>query len=214
MAYHLEGNLVELCTCGTTCSCRVQGPPAGGDCEAVNVWHIATGAIEQTDVSGLTLVELSHLHGHVLAGRTVVFYVDERATNEQRDALLAAWTGKLGGPIADLAQLIGAVAGVERAPIAFTINGGRGFLQVGQVVNARFVPTPSDPGSPSDAHAAVSHEEAGHAAARDGDICTTIVGSQSVVGEAATYRVAAPAYGFAIDLRDHKVIQGRFHFDG
>jgi hypothetical protein len=178
----------------------------------VNVWHIEVGAIEQTDVSGLTLVELSRLHGHVSTGRTVVFYVDERATNEQRDALLAAWTGKLGGPIADLAQLIGEVAGVERAPIAFTSDGGRGSLQVGQVVNARFVPAPSNPGRPSHAHAAVSHGEEGPAA-RDGDICTTIVGSQTAVGEAATYRVAAPAYGFAIDLHDHKVIQGRFQFD-
>jgi predicted metal-binding membrane protein len=42
-----------------------------------------------------------------------VALVDERATPEQRDLLLGAFTGKLGGPLADLAQLVGSVKGVE-----------------------------------------------------------------------------------------------------
>ena len=213
MAYHLEGRLVELCTCGAYCPCRAQGPPDGGDCEAVNVWRIETGAIGATDVSGLTLVALSHVHGHVLAGRPVVFYVDERATEAQREALLAVWTGKLGGPVADVAQLIGAVAGVERAPIAFTINGGRGSLQVGRVVDARLAAARGGASGHGDAHGA-PHGAAGQAAGRYGDVCTTVPGSQTEAREATTFRAAAPDYGFAIDLRDHQVIQGRFRFDG
>jgi hypothetical protein len=199
MAYQLEGRLLEVCTCGTHCPCQADGEPDGGTCDAVNTWHIDKGTIEGTDVSGLTLVALSHIHGHVLKDRPVVLYVDDKATAQQQEALLDVWTGKLGGPVADLAQLIGEVAGVERAPIAFKIRAGKGTLKIGQTVNAKLAP---------------SQTGTGHSTAPHDDVCTTIPGSQAFMGEATTYRVNAPTYGFDIDLQNHKVIQGRFRFEG
>lgn len=195
MPYHLEGRLLELCTCGAYCPCRADGQPDGGDCDAVNTWHIDHGTIDGTDVSGLTLVALSRIHGHVLNGRPVVFYVDDKATALQEEALLNVWTGKLGGPVADLAQLMGEVVGIERAAIAFKLREGKGSLKVGQVIDARLA-APSHGGIPHD------------------DICTTLPGSEAHLAEAATYRVNSPTYGFALDLQDYQVMQGRFHFDG
>ncbi len=43
MAYHLEGRLLEACTCGAQCPCRAEGEPDGSDCEAVNAWHVEQG---------------------------------------------------------------------------------------------------------------------------------------------------------------------------
>jgi hypothetical protein len=200
MAYRLEGRLVEVCTCGARCPCRREGEPDGGTCDAVNAWHIDRGTIDGTDVSGLTLVALNRVHGHVLQGRPVVFYVDEAATDRQQQALLDVWTGKLGGPVADVAQLIGEVAGIERATIAFQVREGTGSLTVGQVLEARLA-APSQAGTD---HVAVAHD----------DVCTTVPGSDAHLGEAATYRVASPAYGVALDLRDFPVMQGRFRFEG
>jgi hypothetical protein len=200
MPYQLKGRLLEVCTCGAQCPCQPTGQPDAGACDAVNAWHIDRGAIDGTDVADLTLVALSRIHGHVLDGRPVVFYVDDRATALQQEALLNVWTGKLGGPVADLAQLMGEVAGVERAAIAFKVREGKGSLKVGQVVDARLAaPSPGGTG-----HDAIPHD----------DVCTTIRGSEARVTEAATYRVNNPTYGFDLDLRNYEVLQGRFRFEG
>ena len=214
MAYNLEGQLLELCTCGTYCPCRATGETDGGDCDAVNAWHIDKGTINETDVSGLTLVALSHVHGHVLEDRPVVFYVDDAATDEQQEALLAVWSGHLGGPVADVAHLIGHVVGVERAPITFSSARGRGALKVGETLNARGVHAQEAVVLSEPTQGAPTHEAAGHAPSRYGDVCTTIPGSETMIGEAAVWQVKTREYGFDIDLHDHKVIQGRFHFDG
>ena len=50
------------------------------------------------------------------------------------------FTGKLGGPVADVAALIGEVVGVERVPITFTVQQGKGTLIIGQRVQAELVP--------------------------------------------------------------------------
>lgn len=57
--------------------------------------------------------------------------MDDEATSEQEEAPLNACSGKLGGPLADLAQLIGEVVAVERTPITFTVEEGKGSLRVG-----------------------------------------------------------------------------------
>ena len=48
MPYHLEGRLLEVCTCGANCPCQPSGQPDGSDCDAVNAWHIDRGAIDGT----------------------------------------------------------------------------------------------------------------------------------------------------------------------
>jgi hypothetical protein len=166
----------------------------------VNVWHVEQGTIGNADVSGLTLVALSHVHGHVLRGRPVVYYVDDTATEAQQAALLSAWTGGQGGPLADMARLIGEVTGVERAPMTFAVRQGRGHLQVGRAIEARVEAGP-ETGMPGMSHPGR-------------DICTTLPGEETHPAQAAAYRVTLPAYGFLLDLHNHPVIEGRFHFEG
>ena len=59
----------------------------------------------------------------------MVRFIDEKATDEQFAAILDAYRGNLGGPLADLAGLIGEVVAVERAPIVHEIRDGRGTLR-------------------------------------------------------------------------------------
>jgi hypothetical protein len=200
MAYRLEGRLLEVCTCGARCPCRAEGERDEGRCDAVNAWHIDRGTVNEIDVSGLTLVALSPIHGHVLKGRPVLFYVDDTATDPQQAALLNVWTGKLGGPIADVAQLMGEVAGIERAAIAFQVRDGKGSLTVGQAIDARL--------------AAPSHGETVRAPVHHDDVCTTLPGSEAHMGEATMYRVNSPAYGLDLALQNYQVMQGRFRFEG
>jgi len=199
MAYQLEGRMLEVCTCKAVCPCWVGEDPDGGTCDGVIAWHIDRGTIDGADVSGLTLGLLAHIPGNVLKGNwRAVVYVDEKATSQQEEALLNVWTGKLGGPVADLVQLVGEVVGVERAPITFTVEKGRGTVKIGDSIEAEMVPLQGATGATTLNDSAFS----------------SIPGSPAYVGKAPKYRASSPALGLNINLTDHNSVQGSFRFVG
>lgn len=196
MAYQLEGRLLEVCTCNILCPCWVGEDPDGGTCDGVLAWHVDQGTVDGTDVSGHTLVILTHIPGNILQGNwRVRVYVDDQATPEQKDALLNVWTGKLGGPVADLAQLVGEVIAVEQVPITFEVKGVNGNLKVGTAIDASLKPFQGATGKETALHDTVF---------------TTIPGSPAYVGKADHYRVNAPE--FQIDLQGHNAVSGAFRF--
>jgi hypothetical protein len=142
MTYDIEGRLLEVCTCNVLCPCWVGENPDGGTCDSALAWHVDSGSIEGVDVAGLTLAASVHIPRNVLEPKswTAALFVDERATPDQEQALLKVFTGQLGGAVADLAGLIGEVVAVERAPITFTVEGGKGRLSIGDVTAADVVP--------------------------------------------------------------------------
>jgi hypothetical protein len=196
--YELEGRLLEVCTCGVLCPCWVGADPDGGTCDSALAWHVDHGTIQGVDVSGLTFAMSVHIPGNILKGHwQALAYADEQATQEQQDALFSVFTGKLGGPIADLAALVGEVVGVERVPITFTVEGGKGTLIIGQTVQAEMVPLTGPTGE-----ATTLHES----------IFSTIPGSPAYVGRAESYRSQIPALGHDVNLQNHNAVQGTFHF--
>src|SRR3954447_11663767 len=109
VVYELEGTLLEACSCGVLCPCWIGVDPDGGTCDAFNAYHFDSGTIGGVDVSGLNFVRVVQIPGNVLtpgSWKQVVF-IDERASDEQFQAILDAYDGKLGGPLGDLASLIG-----------------------------------------------------------------------------------------------------------
>lgn len=133
MAYRLEGSSQEACTCEWGCPCWAGNEPNEG-CDTVLSWQIDDGTIEGVDVSGRSLAVVAEVPCSV-AGQgaaRATLYVDDGATSEQEEALLSVWTGKMGGPVADLARLFGEVDGVKRASITF--DGGSGTLEIGQEI--------------------------------------------------------------------------------
>jgi hypothetical protein len=172
--------------------------PDYGTCDGLVSWQIDRGTIDGVDVSGHNLTALSHIPGNILQGNwRVVLYVDDRTTPEQQEALLKVWTGKLGGPVADLVQLVGEVMAVERVPIHVDVQGGNGKLHVGPI-EAQMAPFKGATGQETTLH---------------DTIFTTIPGSPAYPGKAARYRVDAPQYGFKIDLKGHNAVQGTFRFE-
>jgi len=199
MSYQLEGRLLEVCTCNTLCPCWVGEDPDGGRCEGVLAWHVDTGTVNGTDVSGRTLVILAHIPGNILKGNwRVRVYVDDGATREQKEALLNVWTGKLGGPVADLAKLVGEVTAVEQAPIMFEVKGVNGSLRVGKAITADLSPFQGATGKRTALH---------------DTIFTTIPGSPAYAGKASMYKANVPEHGFEIDLEGHNAVSGVFRFE-
>jgi hypothetical protein len=135
MAYQLEGSSQEACTCEWGCPCWAGNEPNAG-CDTVLSWHIDDGTIEGVDVSGRSVAVVADVPCSAAnqGAASSTLYVDDEATPEQEEALLSAWTGKLGGPVADLAQLFGEVSSVKRAPITFSVHGGK--LEIGQEIKA------------------------------------------------------------------------------
>jgi hypothetical protein len=196
MAYELEGKLLEVCTCNVLCPCWVGEDPDGGTCTGVLSWHIDKGTVNGTDVSGRTLTILTFIPGNILAGNwRVIVYVDDGATDEQQQALLDVWTGKLGGPVADLAQLVGEVVAVEKQPVTFQVEGAAGRLAIGRAIEAELEPFMGATGQPTALHDTVF---------------TTIPGSPAYAGKATSYKVAVPDY--EVDLQGHNAISGSFRF--
>ena len=198
MAYAFEGKMLEVCSCDVICPCWAGQDPDGGTCEGVLAYHIDRGTIDGVDVTGLNYAILLHLPGNVLQGNwRIVVYVDDKATDTQHEALLKALTGQLGGPLADLAQLVGEVAGVERATITFEFEQGNGRLRVGPAIEANMESLRGATGQPMTMHDTVF---------------TTIPGSPMYVGKAPMFRANVSQYGFSIDLQGHSAVQGAFRF--
>ena len=141
MAYHLEGRLLEVCDCRVLCPCWIGEDPDNGTCDSAMAYHFDAGQIDGVDVTGRTIAFVCHIPGNVLQGNfRVAVYVDSGASDTQQEALLKAYTGQLGGPIADIAKLVGEVVSVERAPITFDVNEGRGTLRISDVTSADLEP--------------------------------------------------------------------------
>ncbi len=104
--WYLKGDVIGACNCETGCPCTFNAPPTYGSCEGAYILHINEGRFEGTALDGLTMSFFAHapaaLHlGNLTQGR--VF--DDKATPEQRAALLAITEGKHGGQFAVFAGL-------------------------------------------------------------------------------------------------------------
>jgi hypothetical protein len=196
MSYQLEGRLLEVCTCNVLCPCWVGEDPDGGTCDGLLTWRVDKGKVDAVDVSGRTIAVLGHIPGNILDGNwRVKVYVDDGATSEQKDAMLSVWTGKQGGPVADLAKLIGEVISIEQAPIIFEIKGADGTVKIGSSIEATLKPFQGATGKDT---------------AMYDTIFTTIPGSPAYVGKADHYKVNVPE--FQIDLKGHNAVSGSFKF--
>lgn len=203
MAYHLTGRILEVCNCNVLCPCWIGEDPDNGTCDAVLAYQVDKGTIEGVDVSGLTVASVSFIPGNVLEGNfKAALFVDENASEAQEKALLRAWQGELGGPLADLAGLVGELVAVERAPIIFTVEEGKGTLKIGsgmtpvvEATMASYVGATGEPTTLVDT------------------VFSTIPGSPAYVSKAATYRRNSSQYGLLnMNLENHNAIQGSFDF--
>lgn len=199
MTYQLEGRLLEVCDCKVLCPCWIGEDPDNGTCDAVMAYRIDRGTIDGVDVAGLTVGEVTHIPGNILQGHIRgVFFIDDRASPEQERVLKKAWSGELGGPLAEIAQLCEELRW-ERAPIEFTVEGGKGTLRIGSLAEAVMEPYRGPTGEPTTLNES---------------IFSMIPGSPAYVAKADHYRRTSTGYGLPnVDLQGHNAIQGFFRFE-
>lgn len=199
MGYHIEGKLLEVCSCEVLCPCWIGEDPDHIPCQSIMAWNFDKGDINGIDVSGLTIAALVNIPGNVLAGNwKAAIYVDKNATDEQNDAILSVWSGKAGGPVADLVQLVGEVVSAERVAIQFDVEGGEGTVKIGDVASAEMETYKS---------------ATGETTTLSNTIFSTVPGAPAYVSKASSYKAKNAAAGVDQDLSGHNAIQSVFVFD-
>ncbi|HEX9560564.1 MAG TPA: DUF1326 domain-containing protein [Candidatus Dormibacteraeota bacterium] len=198
--YLLEGTLLEACSCGVLCPCWVGENPDLGECFAAIAWHYDKGRIGNVDVSGLTAVSITHIPGNILTPKSwrAVLFIDAKATDEQKNAIVGAIAGEYGGPLADLFQLVGKVEAVKTAPIRHDVEDGHGVLEIPGVLEAEM-----DPYRNSDGRMTTLRDS----------IFSTVPGSPAYVSKQSRYRVNLPEFGMVWEYKNSNAVQADYRME-
>ncbi len=198
--YLLEGTLLEACSCGVLCPCWVGENPDLGECFAAIAWHYDKGRIGNVDVSGLTAVSITHIPGNILTPKSwrAVLFIDAKATDEQKNAIVGAIAGEYGGPLADLFQLVGKVEAVKTAPIRHDVEDGHGVLEIPGVLEAEMEPYRNSDGRMT--------------TLRD-SIFSTVPGSPAYVSKQSRYRVNLPEFGMVWEYKNSNAVQADYRME-
>ncbi len=138
-AWKIEGQYMETCNCTYLCPCassNLTARPTEGDCKAAIAMRIDKGDKDGVKLDGLAFIVMLHSPKAMAEGDiTVGLIVDERASDAQVEAISAIATGAAGGPMAALGPLVGRMAGVERRPIDFEMDGMNFAVKAGDLVD-------------------------------------------------------------------------------
>jgi len=149
-SWRIRGDILEACSCVTTCPCNFGSNPTQVPCEAILGWRIQEGHYGNIQLDGMNVVLYARIPGYAFdGGWTAGAYLDARATPEQVQALGAIFSGQAGGWPAVLSGLIAHQLEPKQVPITFeTVHGEHRITVPGLLeVESERVPHPM-PGAP------------------------------------------------------------------
>ena len=126
MGYRIKGRYVTNCNCRLVCPCPMDGKPTGpnDECRGVVVFHVATGNLDDTALSGIGFAFYNLFPSNLMAGNwKIQLVIGDDASDEQAKAIERIFTGQEGGLFADFVPLVGEVQPTERSPITFSTDG-------------------------------------------------------------------------------------------
>lgn len=116
--YRLVGRFLEACDCYAICPCWIDEVPDEERCTGLYVWDITAGDAKGHDVGGLRVASVSfHIGKRTSSRQTVVLLLDNRANDMQRSALAEVFSGRAGGPLGELAAMLGELRAQRSATI-------------------------------------------------------------------------------------------------
>ena len=138
MSWSIAGTYFETCSCELMCPCNFSFDHGAtyDYCRVTLVFDIRSGEVEGTNVSGRKLALIADTPKVMTEGNwRLGIFVDDGTSDEQLEKLTAVFGGKMGGPMAGLAPLIGEVLGVERAPIEVVEEGLSHSVRIGEAID-------------------------------------------------------------------------------
>jgi hypothetical protein len=209
MGYAITGVFTEACDCTLICPCWLDDTPDEDHCTGLFAWQLDGGAtINGTAVGGLRVVSVSTHSGGRRAGATsTAVFVDEAADDEQFTLLAAAFSGRLDGPLRELAAVSGAVLQQSRARIEVSADRTGWHIVVGPP-GAGFVEVTGNPAvfGGEDEPLTLTHT------ALDAELSVARPGAV-VAHRTDQLAVRVPALpGAYLDVRGRSAMRGRFRY--
>ena len=147
--WKLTGTYFETCNCEVACPCAFASAPTEGFCHAIVAWHIKQGMFGDVALDGLNVALLVDATGNMVENKwKAAAYVDEAASEAQKNALLAIFSGQAGGHPAVLASFIGELLGTKSVPMHYEGNGKNSSLKIPGLVDAELEALEGQDGKP------------------------------------------------------------------
>jgi hypothetical protein len=177
--WFFDADYLQACNCDYGCPCEFSAPPTTGFCHGVGVWKIERGKYDDLSLDGLGLGFAAQWPKAIHEGNgTVCLFVDERANEQQREALLEIGSGKAGGlPFEILATTFSTLLEPRFVPFDVKIDGLQSTAQLGENFRIALEPI-KNPVTREDEQVAVNHgtgfifKTAECASAREGSVDT------------------------------------------
>jgi len=138
-SWQVSGQYYETCSCDFVCPCvpgQMMAKPTKDSCTFAMAFQIERGSYGAVSLDGLGFVVLGFTPEEMGKGNwSVGVIADDRASTDQRDAIVAIASGAAGGPMAALSGLVGKLLGVESAPIHFDRSGVKWSVKAGSLVD-------------------------------------------------------------------------------
>ena len=145
--WELRGREIVNCTCEYGCNCQFNALPDKGHCHAVAGILIESGHHGETRLDGLRLAAIFKWPGPIHEGNgEAIAFVDSRADDGQREALLKIMTGQDTEPFATMFAVYASTVSKMHPPV-FTeieldldVEARRGRLAVEGYIETKGVP--------------------------------------------------------------------------
>lgn len=143
-SWNVSGQYYETCSCDFVCPCIVGQmvvAPTHHSCTFAMSFKVDRGSFGSVSLDGLGFVVIGVTPEAMAKGNwSVGVVVDDRATPEQRDAIVAIASGSAGGPMSALSGLVTEFLGSETAPIRFGRDGANWSVTAGSLVDMAATP--------------------------------------------------------------------------
>src|SRR6476661_345897 len=144
--WQIEAKYIEYCSCDLGCPCESMADPTYGDCTGLVAFEVEKGRCEGVDLSGLRVVATFYFPRAIHHGQGVMHpIIDQRATDEQRDALFYILSGadqKLGTMFQIFSVIVETIKEPLFADISFEwdLTSRKARIEVPGVIHARSEP--------------------------------------------------------------------------
>ena len=139
--WQLEGDYLQACNCDYGCPCEFEAPPTQGFCEGLGAWRINKGRYGDVSLDGLGLGFSAHWPQAIHLGNgTGVVFIDEKANEQQRDALTQIASGQAGGMPFEIIVTTLSKVDIQFVPFEFNINGSKSSAKMGSAASMSFEP--------------------------------------------------------------------------
>lgn len=143
-SWQANGQYYETCSCDFVCPCipgQMAVEPTKGTCTFAMSFKIERGNFGDLRLDGLGFIVLGFTPEAMGKGNwSVGVIVDDKASPEQRDAIVGMASGAAGGPMAALSGLVGKFLGVESASITFDSSGASWSVKAGSLLDMAATP--------------------------------------------------------------------------